>query len=56
MEAFTPRRYWLFGLIGYGLRVEYSEYFHKLGTESPGGRGGVTSRRRDVGTSLILGW
>jgi hypothetical protein len=54
-EAFSPRRYWLFGLLGYGIRAEYSEYFHKLSPESRG-REGFTTRRRDIATALIFGW
>jgi hypothetical protein len=56
VEAFSPRRYWLFGLLGYGVRVEYSEYLHKLSYDRVSERGDVTARKRDVATSLTFGW
>jgi len=56
LEAFSPRRYWLFGLLGYGLRVEYSEYLHRLSFGAASARGDVTTRRHDIATSLVFGW
>ncbi|MEX2152058.1 MAG: hypothetical protein WD825_01895 [Gemmatimonadaceae bacterium] len=56
LEAFSPRRYWLFGLLGYGVRVEYSGFAHRLHYDDTRRRGDVTSLRGDLATSLVFGW
>ncbi|MGQ0641901.1 MAG: hypothetical protein ACT4P6_14215 [Gemmatimonadaceae bacterium] len=51
-ELFTPRSHWIYGRLGYGLRVEVAELVHPMrGTGC-----GCLSRRRDVSMSLQLGW
>jgi hypothetical protein len=57
VEAFTPRKYWLLGLLGYGLRVEYSEFYNRLKFDAATtGHNTVNARRGDLATSLIFGW
>jgi len=52
VELFPPRSNWIYGRLGYGLRLEVSELIHPMrGTGC-----GCLSRRRDVSVSLQLGW
>jgi hypothetical protein len=56
-EAFSPQRLWLFGRLGYGLRVEFTELFTKLTFDDERSRhGDVTARRGDFAFSIVFGW
>jgi hypothetical protein len=56
IEVFSPRRYFLFHLIGYGARVEATGLFNKLTFSEESGRGDVLARRGDLALSLVFGW
>ena len=56
IEAFSPRPYYLLHLLGYGLRVDLTEFFNKLTFDEASGQGDVTARRGDVALSLVFGW
>ena len=56
VEAFAPPRYWLFDLLGWGARVEFSELFDDIRVGGAGGRDRVTARRGELAVSLVFGW
>ena len=56
IEAFSPPRYWLFHRLGYGVRLEFTEFLNRLHFEESSGHGDVTARRGDVALAAIFGW
>jgi len=56
IEAFSPRRYYLFHLLGYGLRMDFTEFFNKLTFDATSGQGDVLATRGDVALALVFGW
>ena len=56
IEAFSARRFYLFHLLGYGLRMDFTEFFNKLTFDEESGQGGVLARRGDLALSLVFGW
>jgi hypothetical protein len=56
-EAFSPQRLWLFGRLGYGMRLEFTELYNKLTFDDErSALGDVTARRGDLAFSLVFGW
>ena len=55
-ELFSPRKAWLFGRLGFGLRVETTSYFKKVRFPSASAQEDVLTKRGDVATSLVFGW
>ena len=56
IEAFSLRRYYLFHLLGYGLRMDFTEFFNKLTFVQSSGQGDVLATRGDLALSLVFGW
>ena len=56
IEAFSPRRYYLMHLLGYGLRMDFTEFFNKLTFDEASGQGDVLAHRGDLALSLVFGW
>lgn len=56
LEIFSPRRYYLLHLLGYGARIEFTELFNKLSFKEASGAGDVVARRGDLALSVVFGW
>ena len=56
IEAFSPRRYWLAGILGYGARVEFTASVNRLRFGASSLHGDVTAHRGELSTSLLFGW
>ena len=56
IEAFSPRRYYLLHVLGYGLRMDFTEFFNKLTFDEASGQGDVLATRGDLALSLVFGW
>jgi len=56
IEAFSPPRYWLFHRLGYGVRLEFTEFVNRLHYEESRGHADVTAHRGDVALAVIFGW
>jgi hypothetical protein len=56
LEAFSPRRYWLAGILGYGARVEFTASVNRLRFGPEGRHGDVTAHRGELSASLLFGW
>jgi len=56
IEAFSPPRYWLLHRLGYGVRIEFSEFLNRLHFDESSGHGDVTARRGDLALAVIFGW
>lgn len=54
VEYFSPRSQWLFGRMGYGTRVEYTELVNRLHLGEGSGTRSVW--RGDLAWALIFGW
>jgi hypothetical protein len=58
IEAFSPPRYWLFHRLGYGVRLEFTEFVNRLHYEESSDHGDVTARRGErcpAGRTTITG-
>ena len=56
IEAFSPRRYYLSHLLGYGLRMDFTEFFNRVTFDGAGGPNDVLARRGDLALSVVFGW
>lgn len=56
VEAFSPRRYWLAGVLGYGARVEFTSSVNRLRFGPSNQHGDVTAHRGELSASLLFGW
>jgi hypothetical protein len=56
LEVFSPRRYYLLHMLGYGARIEYTHLLNKLTLDDVSDRGDVLARRGDVALSIVFGW
>ena len=56
IEAFSPRRLWLAGMLGYGARVEFTESVNRLRFGQNARHGDATAHRGELSVSLLFGW
>jgi hypothetical protein len=56
IEAFSPRRNWLAGVLGYGARVEFTASVNRLRFGPSSRHGDVTAHRGELSASLLFGW